>query len=84
MSLLATSGSSDYRPASYALVREANESRAAANAAVRQQRADEQDRVSELTAQARTDRTRDRQADAARQQASLVQAATGSILNVYA
>ncbi|TQS40268.1 hypothetical protein [Cryptosporangium phraense] len=84
MSLLAVTGKADYRPASYAAVRDANDNRAAANAELRQQRADAQQRVGELTAQERVADTRDRQADAARQQAALVQATTGSVLNVYA
>lgn len=84
MSSFALSGISDYRPEAYALVRAANESRAAENAEARQQKADAQQRVSELTAQAQAAATRERQADAARQQASLVQASTGAILNVYA
>jgi hypothetical protein len=70
--------------APYAIVRAANDDRAAANAASRQADQDVENKVSELTAQAQAAASQDRQADAARQQASLVQATTGAILNVYA
>jgi hypothetical protein len=70
--------------ASYAIVRATENSKAAENAAARQVKDDVQTRVDELTSQAQQARTEDRQAAAARQQASLVQAATGSVLNVYA
>ena len=84
MSSFAVRGVSDARPAAYALLRDAAENRAAENAIARQQKADAQQRVSEATAQQRAAASAERQADAARQQATLVQAATGSVLNVYA
>ncbi|GAA3382141.1 hypothetical protein [Cryptosporangium minutisporangium] len=84
MSSLAISGPIDPRPAAYAALRAAGEGRTEQNSAVRQQRADEQQRVAEVGAQQRSSATQERQADAARQQAALVLASTGAVLNVYA
>lgn len=84
MSSYSVGGVSDARPAAYALLRSANENRAAENAIARQQKADAQQRVTETTAQQRAAASAERQAAAARQQATLVQATTGAVLNVYA
>ena len=84
MSSFAPGGVSDARPAAFALLRSAAENRATENTAARQQRMDAQQRVSETATEQRSAAAQERQADAARQQAMLVQAATGSVLNVYA
>ncbi|SHM52909.1 hypothetical protein [Cryptosporangium aurantiacum] len=84
MSSFAISGSSDPRPAAYALARAASQDRAGQNAAVRQSRADEQQRVAEVAVAQQSSAVQERQAEAARQQAALVQATTGAVLNVYA
>jgi len=84
MSSFAISGVSDARPAAFALLRDAAETRAAHNAEARQQKADAVARVTQATAQQRAIAAQERQADAARQQAVLIQATTGSVLNVYA
>jgi hypothetical protein len=84
MSSYALSGVADARPATFALVRAAAADRAAANAAVRQGKINADDRVAAAAEQARAMATEDRQAEAARQQTSLVQAVTGAVLNVYA
>lgn len=83
MSSFALSGVSDTRPAAFALLRSAAENRTAENAEARQQKVDAQQRVSEATAQQRAAAAQERQADAARQQAVLIQASTGSVLNIY-
>lgn len=84
MSSISFSGIADFRPASYAIVRAAEGDRTAVNAAARQERAIAQQRISEALAQARAADAAKSQAAAAHQQASLIQAATGSGLNVYA
>ena len=84
MSSFAIAGVSDSRPAAFALLRDAVETRAAENAAARQQKADALKRVNEATAQQQAAASQERRANAARQQAVLIQATTGSVLNVYA
>jgi hypothetical protein len=81
VSLSAIAGST---AAPYAILRAANDDRVAANAVARQAEQDSDNKVNELSGQAQAAATQDRQADAAQQQASLVLATTGSILNVYA
>lgn len=81
MSVSAIAGST---AAPYSIIRAANDDRAAANAAARQAKQDTDNKVDEMAGQAQAAATQDRRADAARQQAALLQATTGSILNVYA
>lgn len=81
MSLSAISSSTS---APYAIVRAANASRAAANAAARQAKQQTESKVVELSAQAEANVAEDRQAADTHERAAQVQASTVAILNAYA
>ena len=84
MSSFAISPVSDPRPAAFALVRDAADNRADEAAEVRKQKSEAVRSIAEAGAQQRVAAQQAREAEAARMHAALVQATTGSVLNVYA
>ncbi|WP_035856755.1 hypothetical protein [Cryptosporangium arvum] len=84
MSSFAIGSVSDPRPAAYALVRSAMEGQGDQAAIAQKQKSDAVRAIAEAGAQQRVAAQEAREAEAARQHAALVQATTGTTLNVYA
>ncbi|MFG1924171.1 hypothetical protein [Cryptosporangium sp. NPDC048952] len=81
---MSISSVSDPRPAAYALVRSAMEGQEDQAAVASKQKGEAVRAIAEAGAQQRVASQEAREAEAARQHAALVQATTGTSLNVYA